>query len=150
LYNLTISDKGLLEPIVMKVTRWVLRREGGGDSSDLSYGWFNVFLLHFYYLLLTRFFKNSKINAGEFVSVGVILSYFLWNVSLKQVMWHFFDINDKCDSCVIIREVLHVLFEDAVSEYFHCKPIDGICRICDFSFQFCKTVSTSTLPQTIF
>ena len=33
----TISDKGLLEPIVMKVTRWVLRREGGGDSSDLSY-----------------------------------------------------------------------------------------------------------------
>ncbi len=24
----------------MKVTRWVLRREGGGDSSDLSYGWF--------------------------------------------------------------------------------------------------------------
>ena len=40
MYNLTISDKGLLEPIVMKVTRWVLRREGGGDSSDLSYGWF--------------------------------------------------------------------------------------------------------------
>ena len=39
-YNLTISDKGLLEPIVMKVTRWVLRREGGGDSSDLSHGWF--------------------------------------------------------------------------------------------------------------
>lgn len=35
--NPTISDKGLLEPIVMKVTRWVLRREGGGDSSDLSY-----------------------------------------------------------------------------------------------------------------
>ena len=26
-YNLTISDKGLLEPIVMKVTRWVLRRD---------------------------------------------------------------------------------------------------------------------------
>ena len=41
MYNLTISDKGLLEPIVMKVTRWVLRREGGGDSSDLSDGWFN-------------------------------------------------------------------------------------------------------------
>jgi hypothetical protein len=41
LYNPIISDKGLLEPIVMKVTRWVLRREGGGDSSDLSYGWFN-------------------------------------------------------------------------------------------------------------
>ena len=82
--------------------------------------------------------------------MGDILSYFLWNVSLKQVMWHFFAIKDKCDSCVIIREMLHVLFEDAVSEYFHCKPIDGICRICDFSFQFRKTVSTSTLPQTIF
>lgn len=41
MYNPTISDKGLLEPIVMKVTRWVLRREGGGDSSDLSHGWFN-------------------------------------------------------------------------------------------------------------
>ena len=26
----------MLEPIVMKVTRWVLRREGGGDPSDLS------------------------------------------------------------------------------------------------------------------
>lgn len=30
------SDKCLLEPIVMKATRWVLRREGGGDPSDLS------------------------------------------------------------------------------------------------------------------
>ena len=105
-----------------------------------------VFLLSF----INKIFKNSKINIGKFASVGDILSYFLWNVSLKQVMWHFFAIKDKCDSCVIIREMLHVLFEDAVSEYFHCKPIDGICRICDFSFQFCKTVSTSTLPQTIF
>ena len=40
--NPTISDKGLLEPIVMKVTRWVLRREGGGDPSDLSDERFNA------------------------------------------------------------------------------------------------------------
>ena len=33
-----IYRANMLEPIVMKVTRWVLRREGGGDPSDLSDG----------------------------------------------------------------------------------------------------------------
>ena len=80
-------------------------------------------LLSFYYLLLTRFFKIQKINVGEFAFMGDFLSYFFWNVSLKQVMWHFFDISDKFESHVIIRKCCMFLFEDAVSEYFHCNPM---------------------------
>ena len=41
------SDKCFFEPIVMKVTRWVLRREGGGDPSDLSDGYSCTFMINF-------------------------------------------------------------------------------------------------------
>ena len=43
----------------MKVTRWVLRREGGGDSSDLSYGMnCTVGCMGVKYLFVFLFLKN--------------------------------------------------------------------------------------------